>query len=442
MARIMNAPVPTPTSSAAPAPTPAERRHNHSLRHQAQAWFEALQLQINTIEGAEAIAVLMQGWKKTEDVMRAYPALVPLFLDMAWRSRKNPGFVDLFRTESGEVAETPTEVLALSQKSFDDIVLAHLMGTMRLLCERRQNEWLAVERQRRRGTLSKLPIVGATLRGIGLLSPVKTEVLLADYPQKGLYDALKPVLFHRAQFALVEALAALPTRTVSMFGPIIATLDSPDVIRTLAEFDRGAAKIALEMAETFAEAVASVQTESETAAPVGGPMTPVGLALSGMLRAGAGFVNLAVDNRQLAKDAITKFAPVMKAEVWTIFSDAESLRRIAECPPGVAANLLALTVDVNERVSLALSELPDARIATAAMGALRAATAPETFMSWIRDEAYLSAWKQLVAHLNRDTVAPPPGERLGPNQRAAIKTACTRGVRVFAELAEPQKQAA
>jgi hypothetical protein len=76
------------------------------------------------------------------------------------------------------------------------------------------------------------------------------------------------------------------------------------------------------------------------------------------------------------------------------------------------------------------------------MEALRAAAAPEAFMSWIRDEAYLSAWKQLVAHLNRDTVAQPPGERLGPNQRAAIKTACTRGARVFAELAEPQKQAA
>jgi len=43
------------------APAAPERRHNHSLRHQAQAWFEALQLQMAEIEGAETIAVLMKG---------------------------------------------------------------------------------------------------------------------------------------------------------------------------------------------------------------------------------------------------------------------------------------------------------------------------------------------------------------------------------------------
>lgn len=194
----------------APKPT-TDRRHNHSLRHQAQAWFDALRLHIAEVEGAEAIATLIQGWQKPEDVMHAYPALVPLFLDICWRARKTPGFIELFRTEAGAVAETPSDVLALSQKSFDDIVIAHLMGTVRLVCERRKNKWIAVERERRRGTLSRMLVVGAILRGIGLLSPVKTEILLADYPQKGLYEALKPFLLRREQFALVEALSGLPT---------------------------------------------------------------------------------------------------------------------------------------------------------------------------------------------------------------------------------------
>jgi hypothetical protein len=420
------------------SPAAPERRHNHSLRHQAQAWFEALQLQVTEIEGAETIAVLMKGWKKTEDVMRAYPALVPLFLDMAWRSRKSAGFADLFRTDTGEVAETTTQILALSQKCFDDIVIAHLQGTMRLTAERRQNEWLAIERERRRGTLSKIPIVGTALRSVGLLTPVKTQILLADYPQKGLYDALKPSLHHRSQFALVDALSALPTRTVAALGPVVGLLESPAVIHALADLDRGAVKIAIEMVETYVQVVsgAPADTSPDDFAP------PRAAALSAMMAAASHFVALAGDHRQLAKDAITKFAPVMKDDVWTLFTDADSLRRIAECPAGVAANLRDLTVWMNERVSLALSELADDRIAVSAMETLRGITNAEIFMSWIREETYVSAWKQLVQHLNRDTMAPPPGQSLGPNQKAAIKAACVRGVRVFEDIANPQKQAA
>lgn len=427
-----------------------ERRRNHSLRHQAQAWFEALQRQFAEIEGAETIATLMKGWKKTEDVMRAYPALVPLFLDMAWRSRKSPAFADLFRTESGEVAETPAEILVLSQKSFDEIVIAHLQGTMRLTCERRRNEWLAVERERRRSALSKMPVVGATLRGIGLLSPVKTEVLLADYPQKGLYDVLKPVLCRREQFALVEALAVLPARTATLLGPVIGVLDSPEVIRTLSDLDKGMVKIAIEMAETYVQAVEAAApktetTKSENADPASPPVdfaTPRGAALSAMLRPGPHFVAMAADNRELAREAIMKFAPVIQSEIWTISADAETLRRIAECPAGVAANLQALTVWMNAHVSLALSEITDARVATSAMEVLRAGADSEVFLSWIREETYLSAWKQLVAHLNRDVLAPPEGAPLGPNQQAAIKTACQRGARVFDEIAGGLKAAA
>ena len=71
-----------------PPRTPStERRPNRSLRHQAQAWFDALKLRIAEVEGAEVIAGLMKEWKRPEDVMRDYPALVPLFLDIVWCSR-------------------------------------------------------------------------------------------------------------------------------------------------------------------------------------------------------------------------------------------------------------------------------------------------------------------------------------------------------------------
>jgi hypothetical protein len=428
------------------APAAPDRRHNRSLRNQAQAWFDALRLHITEVEGAEAIATLINGWQKPEDVMHAYPALVPLFLDMIWRSRKTPGFADLFRTDSGEVAEMPTEVLALSQKSFDDIVIAHLMGTVRLVCERQRNEWLAVEREKRRGALSRMPVVGAALRGIGLLSPAKTEVLLADYPQKGLYDALKPCLCRREQFALVEVLAALPTRTVSMLGPIVGTLQSPAAIRALGELNRATAKIALELAETFVEAIGSVPVkagETPLASPSdSNPLAPVGQALSDMLQAGPAFVNMASLHKDLAKEAITKLAPAVKAEIWTIIADAETLRRIAECPAGVVQTLQGLTTEINERVSLALAEITDDRVTALAMKALRGAADPDTFVCWLRDEAYLTAWKQLALNLNRDTAARSLGDEILPNHKSNIMTICTRGALVFEEIGEPQKKAA
>ena len=420
----------------APAP---ERRHNHSLRHQAQAWFQALQLHIGEVEGAEAIAALIQEWKRPEDVMRAYPALVPLFLDLAWRSRKTPGFAGLFQTQGGEVAEKSTDILALSQKSFDEIVVAHLMGTLRLMCERRQNEWLANERERRRGALSKIPVLGAVLRGLGVISPVKPEVLLASYPQKSLYDSLKPYLCRRDQFALAEAMSALPTRTVSLLGPVVGMLDSSAAIRTLADLDKSTVKTVIEMAEAYVQAMNDVQGESAASADL---TAPRGAALLGILCAGMPFITLITDHRQLTKDAISKLAPAMGADIWAVFRDLESLRCIAECPAAVAEALKALTAGINQRVSIALAEIADGRIATFAVETLRDGVDSETFLSWIREETYVTAWKQLAHHLNKVPSVPVAGERLGPNLKAAIRKACGRGSQVFADIKDPPKKAA
>jgi hypothetical protein len=386
------------------------------------------------LEGADAIATLIKGWTKPEDIMRAYPSLVPLFLDIVWRARKTPAFADLLRTEAGDVAEKPTDLLAMSQKNFDEIVLSHLLGTMRLTCERLQKDWLVAEREKRRGALSKIPVIGALLRGLGLLRPLKSELLLADYPQKGLYEAVKPYLTRRAQFALVDALATLPTRTAATLGAVVGAIESPALLRTIANLNRADVRTAIEMAETFVEAIkcAPADVAAQTAT-----------ALSDMLGAGSSFIVVAAANRQLTKDAILKFAPVMKAEIWTIFGDADSLRRIAECPPVVVEALEALAIEMNQRVSMILSELTaDQAAAAFAMKMLREKTPPETFLAWISTETYLTAWKQFVAHLNRDTGAPRTEGALGGPQKAAIKIVCERSARVFAEIDAPQKQAA
>jgi hypothetical protein len=417
-----------------PRTPPAERRPNRSLRHQAQAWFDALKLRIAEVEGAEAIAGLMKDWKRPEDVMRDYPALVPLFLDIVWCSRNTPGFADLFRTESGDVAQHQSEVLALSQKTFDDIIISHLMGTMRLHCERRQNEWLAVERVKRRRGLAKMPLIGAALRKLGLISPIKADVLLADYQHKGLYEALKPFLNRRGQFVLVEALACLPTRTIGLLGPVPAMLDSSDVIRTLASLDTGMVKVAIEMAETFVQAEGTGKEPADYAAPRCA-------ALSGLLSIGTRFLKLAADHRQIARDAITKLVPAVGAGTWALCQELEALRRIAECPAGVALALKELTIEIALPVSVVLVEIADARVATLAINALREATDPATFLSWIREEAYLPAWRQIAHSLSRIPDL-PENEPLGPNIKGVIKSTCERGVKVFEEIAEPLQHAA
>jgi hypothetical protein len=133
----------------------------------------------------------------------------------------------------------------------------------------------------------------------------------------------------------------------------------------------------------------------------------------------------------------------MQAEIWPMLGDVDSWRRMAECPAPIAENLRALATEINERASNALSEIADARVATFAMKALREVVDTESFLAWLRDEAYEPAWKQFVLKLNREAgTLPGPGEELGAQHKAPIKTVCNRAVRVFEEIGEPQKQAA
>jgi hypothetical protein len=416
-----------------PQPKPVPERRRTALRSQVQAWFEALRLHIGEIEGAEALANRIRGWSKPEDIMRAYPVLVPLFLDIVWRSRTKAPFSELLRTESGEVAAKTTDILAMSQKPFDEIVTAHLFGTARLVCERLQKDWVAKEREKRRSPLSRVPLLGA------LFPPPKTEILLADYPQKGLYGALKPFLNRRAQFALIESLAALPTRTVSALGAIVGVLESPAAIRALGELNKTDLKIVIEMAEAYVQAVNGAPAEGASAPDLTAPLAQT---LTHMLGAGPDFLALALANRKLAKDAIAKLAPVMKEGCWEVFTGAEALRRIVECPAAIVAILQAGSAEMHQRVSMLLSEIEDTEVAAFAIKSLRETGGAEPFLSWISDEAHLPAWKQFLAHLKKDAGGPRAVGALQQPIKAAIKAVCERGVRMFAEMAAPVEQAA
>src|SRR5262249_55620956 len=126
-----------------------------------------------------------------------------------------------------------------------------------------------------------------------------------------------------------------------------------------------------------------------------------GAALSGLLGAGTRFLKLAAGNLPIARDALAKLAPVLHAGTWAVCEDLESMRRIAPCPAAVAATLKDLAAKISEQTSLALSEVTDMRIGSAAIEIMRDKTDPETFVAWLSEDTYDDAWKQLVIRLNR-----------------------------------------
>jgi hypothetical protein len=200
----------------------AERRQNGPVRAQAEQWFEALRAHLSADAGQNDVAERLKSWATLEDLMATAPRLLPHVLTMAWQLRGQPAFAELFKTASGKPAPDRVTALAPCGKSFDDVVLAHLQGSLRVYCVRRERAWLAAERARHKPTgLATVKFLAPMLQRI---KRQRDQDFLEHYPHTGLYLALKPFLRQPRQFELIEALAELPTRTVSILGNTIAGL--------------------------------------------------------------------------------------------------------------------------------------------------------------------------------------------------------------------------
>ena len=378
-----------------------ERRANQPIRDQAQKWFEALRGHLAAGAAQNDITERLKTWATLEDVLADCPPLLPPLLKMAWQLRHQPTFSEWFQTSAGAVAEETSAPLMPCKKSFDEVVLSQLHGAVRLYCLRQEQAWLAAEKARYQpGALEKFPFIAALILR---LKKRRDRDILAHYPQRGLYLALKPFLRSPAQFSLIEALATLPTSTVGIFKDATRGLNLDSSIRNLAALEGRKCKFVTDLARVFAETLIE-NAEATGVSSSGAHIAPVkanraeivGGALSQLTRDGLHLAKGAIAVREQAKDIVAKMAVPMQYDMWRVFSDTEGAMSIALCPAVLARALGENAMRVPRRTSEALHTIPDTRVIDAVLLALLASGSKDDVIRWAITPACATAWERLA----------------------------------------------
>ena len=384
----------------------AERRANSTVREQTQKWFEALRTHLRDKAAQGDLADKLQRWPRPEDVMRECPRLLPALLAMVWHLRAEPELAELFQTPDGNPAQTTKEPLAPTGKCFDEIVQSHLQGAARLYLDRQEREWLAVERERHRPTgFAASPVMAPVIKILRMFGWNSDEKLHANYPQRGLYPALKPFLRHRRQFELIEAYATLPTRNVNAMGPVVGGLQFDQSIRNLASLETAKCKFVTELSRAFAETVLNHQKKE--AEQSGGPAVEgstadiAGLALSHLVMDGLHLAKGAISVREVARDVVTRMCVPMGYDAWKVFANKNAAANIAACPPAVAYVLGPDAGLLHKKTSDALAALLDQRVAQVVVTVLRDRGGRNAFATWAGDPASAPVWTRLMKELNQ-----------------------------------------
>lgn len=380
-----------------------ERRTNQPIREQAQKWFEALRTHLAAGDAQTDVVERLKTWPTIEHLLADCPPLLPPLMTMAWQLRHQPAFEALFRTGAGKIADETTVPLVPCGKSFDDVVLSQLHGAVRLYCQRQERSWLAAEKARYRpGALEKIGFLAPLMRR---LKRRRDEDVLAHYPQRGLYLALKPQLRRPSQFALIEALATLPTSTVSILRGATLGLNNDASIRNMAALEVRKCKFVTQLADAFAETM--IESAQSGGMDVSGPsITPApvkenraeiaGTALSHLTREGLHLVKGTIAVREQARDVIVKMAVPLGYGVWRVFSDADGAMKIALCPAVLARALGESAARVPQRTSEALNTIPDQRIVDAVLAVMLNTAGRENAIKWATNPLCATVWERLA----------------------------------------------
>jgi len=385
-----------------------DRRINEPVRQQAQQWFEALRAHLAAAEAQNDVAERLKTWTTLEDVLADCPRLLPPLLSMAWQLRHLPAFEPLFQTTGGILAEATSDTLKLSGKSFDQVVLAHLQGAMRLFCANQEKAWLAHEKSRDKpNPLTKLPVIGGLVLRI---LKRRDEDIVRNYPQHDLYPTLKPWLRYPHQFALIEALAALPTGTARILGDATRGLFSDPAIRNIAALESRKCKLVTDLARTFADCILTA-AEAARAAGQSFNMQPepvpsnkadiVGVALCHLTQDGLHLSKGAVGVREHARDIVTKMSVAMGYDMWKVFGSQEWALNIAHCPAPLARVLGGNAVNVHRKTSEALGAVSDQRITEAVVFELLNAAGYEALARWAANPACASGWLRIPTEIKQ-----------------------------------------
>ena len=389
----------------------AERRTNLAHRQQANAWFDALRAHMSASTGQSDILDRLNSWEKIENVLADCPALLPGLLTMAWQLRHTEGFTELFKTVSGQSAESTSDKLQPFGKSFDEILLANLQGAMRVFCQQQESGWLASEKKRKQPPkITTWPLVGGLMLRILKL---REEDILRQYPHHGLYPVLKPWLRKREQFALIGDLAALPTGHARILGDAILGLSNGASIRNLAALETRKLKFLVQLArhiatrslasDDSAHANQSTQAAAKTALPQGSAGEIAGAGLTRLTVDGLHLAKGAIAVREQAMDIIDKLLVPMGYDLWSVFANPEAAANVALCPTSLARAIGAHATQVPRKTAEALRSLPGETTTEMVVSALLAIAGHEVLAAWATSEGCVSAWQRIALEVKQAT---------------------------------------
>lgn len=387
----------------------AERRQNGDVRSHAEQWYEALRTHLGADGARSDITERLKSWATLNDVMATAPRLVPHVLMMAWQLRAQPAMAGLFQTSSGKLADDRGTPLSPGGKSFDDTVLAHLHGALRVYCGLRERQWLAAERERHKPTgLATIKVLKPLMQRI---RRERDEDLLERYPHYRLYPALKSFLRHQRQFELIEAFAELPTRMVPLLGNTISGLTRDPSIRSIAALESAKCKLVVELARLFADTVIK---HADAARAAGAPPPAIeppavrdnlgliaGTALDHLTVNGLHLAKAIVNVRDIARDVTIKLAAPMGYAFWNVFADPDAALNVGHAPMPLANVLGVDTVRVHRKTSDALKSIKTPRLIEDVIGALVQIGGRESLLTWAASESCAELWGRIQAELNQ-----------------------------------------
>jgi hypothetical protein len=386
----------------------SEKRVNQPVRIQAEKWFEALRAHVAAQEAQGDVAERLRAWATFEDLLGDCPRLLPPLMTMAWQLRHGPAFAELFQTASGAVAETTATPLTPHGKSFEQVVLGQLHGAMRVYCARLEKAWLATEKTRHRPSpITTAPVIGPLMRR---LLRQRDEDIVRKYAQHGLYLALKPWLRHPGQFALIEALATLPTSTVGLLGDTTRGLSLDPAIRNLAALESRKCKFIVGLARVFAETVVADADAARTAGTATDAMATftranmaeiAGMALSQLTVDGLHLAKGAIAIQDHARDVVVKLSVPMGVNLWRAFADRDGAMNIVACPAVLVRAIGENASRVPRKTSEALASLPDQRIVEAVVMTLHTAGGTEALTTWTTSPQCVTVWLKMAAEIKQ-----------------------------------------
>lgn len=402
----------------------SERRGSPTLRPRVQAGFERL---LSMLQKAKRTDVLktIGDLRRVDDVLRDRPAQVPILLELAWQLRDTPDFQGFFQRADGKGPVTERgQLIAPCERTYDQIIRAHLHGAARMVFERRERSWIerraraerAQQRERRKkeprgGLQSKLmaPIKGM-LEGEADIDP---DQFRPEYPGYGLYAVLKPSLRASWQFGFLETYARLGTPQARAFGHLLDRVKSPELLETLVNlstddvglirtvcrvFIEARHKIKLDKspswqlsAETRQENEAAEKRISELEGDVVESLILEHPAAIGMIQ------HLGIN---VGPDVVRRLTPIFGNEIWSVMEDAQELENARSVPDHLLPILGSVSRYAAPDISTILGQIQDRALAKDLMTMARQAFPDEELARYLGDLERRPIWNTLPTKFN------------------------------------------